>query len=129
MMPHHFRYSNLRHLLEYLDAHSYTPKAHYNLKIMSNTGVHPEHSYSIGPVEPSIFEMTVQGSSAVRDLSDRQGIRILQIAWSNNDSSIILDCSERSLFIKTASLSFTEICRHKLTEQGVSKIVVDLKPR
>ena len=128
-MPHPLDYSSLKQLLEYLDAHSYTPKAHYNLKVMSSTGHHPEYSYAIGPIEPSIFEMTVQGSSAVRDLSDRQGTRILQIAWSNNDSSIILDCSERSLFIKTASLSFTEICRHKLTGQGVSKIVVDLKPR
>lgn len=128
-MPPPFEYSNLKQLLEYLDMHSYTPKAHYNLKVMSSTGRHPEHSYAIGPVEPSIFEMTVQGSSAVRDLSDRQGTRILQIFWANNDSSVILDCSDRSLFIKTASLSFTEICRHKLTGQGVSKITVDLKPR
>ena len=128
MMPHHFGYSNLRHLLEYLDAHSYTPKAHYNLKIMSSTGLHPEHSYSIGPVEPSIFEMTVQGSLNIRAISESEGTYIKSIFWANNDSNISIDFDSRSIHITAKSLSFVEICRHKLSEQKVSKIMVDLKP-
>ena len=122
-------YCNLKPLLEYLNTHSYTSKAVYGLKIQSSTGIHPEYSFAIGPIEPSVFEMTVQGSSAIRNISERQGTLILQIVWRNLDSNVMIDCIERSIFIKTSSLSFAEICRHKLSHQGVSKILVDLKPR
>ena len=128
-MTQHLDYCNLKQLLEYLNTHSYTSKAEYGLKIQSSTGIHPEHSFAVGPIEPSVFEMTVQGSPAIRKISEREGTLIRQIVWRNLDSTVIIDCIERSIFIKTSSLSFAEICRHKLSHQGVSKILVDLKPR
>jgi hypothetical protein len=127
-MSNPLSYENVKVLLEYLDTHSYTPRAVYELKISSISGQQPEHIYSIGSVEPTIFKMKVQGLVNIRRVSERQGTSILRIGWSNRDSTIAIDMLERTLHIKTASLSFVEICRHKLTGQNVSKITVDLKP-
>lgn len=123
-----FTYGNIKHLLHYLDTHSYTPKATYDIKFISTSVSHPVVSYAIGPIEPCILEMTVQGSSTIRAISESEDTYLKSIFWANNDSTISINFDARSIHIATKSLSFVEICRHKLSDQKVSKIIVDLKP-
>jgi len=124
-----FTYNDLSHLLEYIDHHSYTTVPVYDLKISSTEGQHPEHIHSIGPVGHSIFKMDVQGSLSVHSLFLQRGTFIERIRWNNRNTAIAIYCRERAIHIKTDSIGFLEVCRHKLTGMGVSKITVDLKPR
>jgi hypothetical protein len=124
-----FSYDDISHLLEYLNRHSYTAIPIYDLKISSAEGHQPEHIHSIGPVGHSTFKMNVQGALSVRALFNQYGTTVERIRWNNHNTAIAIYCRERAVHIKTDSIHFLEVCRHKLTEKGVSKITVDLKPR
>jgi hypothetical protein len=99
-----FTYGNVKYLLHYLDTHSYTPKATYDVKFMSSYVKHPAISYAIGPIEPCILEMTVQGSLNIRAISESEGTYIKSIFWANNDSNISIDFDSRSIHITAKSL-------------------------
>ena len=118
-----FTFSELRHLLEYLDGHAATPQSIYHIKFWTS------FQDQVGGSGSYITKMKVQGSRSIQRISERQGIELDRITWRNRDSIITLNCGRRELLIETDALSFVEICRHKLTGQNVSKILVDLKPR
>jgi len=117
-----FSFSELRNLLEYLDGHAATPQSIYHIKFWSPY----QDNNSVGSY---LSKAKVQGSHSIRSISEHQDVQLERIIWKNYDSVVTLNCARRELLIETGALSFVEICRHKLTGQNVSKILVDLKPR
>jgi len=117
-----FTFSELRHLLEYLDGHAATPQSIYHIRFWAPY----QDNDSVGSY---LTKAKVQGSRSIQRISDRPGVKLERIIWRNFDSIVTLNCGRRELLIETDSLSFVEICRHKLTGQNVGKILVDLKPR
>ena len=125
MTTHPFTFSELRHLLEYLDGHAATPQSIYSIRFWTPVN----DSQAVDESAVQLIKIKVRGSQGIRHISDRPGVQMDRIIWRNRDSIVTLNCARRELLIETASLSFIEICRHKLIGQNVGKIMVDLKPR
>ena len=117
-----FTFSELRHLLEYLDGHAAIPQSIYHIRFWAPC----QDNDSVGSY---LTKTKTRGSRSIQRISDRPEVELDRIIWRNRDSIITLNCGRRELLIETDSLSFVEICRHKLTGQNVGKILVDLKPR
>lgn len=124
-MNNPFTFDELCYLLEYLDGHAATPQSTYSLQISGFI----RDNESIDINDTCISNITVRGLRSIQRISKRPGVLLEHISWSNLDSTVTFDCTNRELHIKTGSISFIEVCRHKLSRQSVSKIIVDLKPR
>ena len=79
-------------------------------------------------------------SFLAEDVEDIQGLmdvfsapreaHLKSIDWSNtNAEKVFIDIERSKVYLTTDSLSFTEMCRHRLQGTNVKKFLVDLKIR
>jgi hypothetical protein len=136
-----FQFHNLVQLLEYLASHSDQPAcaATFSVKMALEGGdqAHDAIVDQLRDISNVIaddlisvqFRCSVDGVEQVAQLFLNSPYRIQRIAWAGQGHRVTIDCKAREIEIATDSLSFVELCRHKMTAQGVRKMTVDLKIR
>lgn len=136
-----FQFHNIVHLLEYLAGHGDQPPANATFSVkMALEGeneLHEAISDQLRQVSDVVadfvssvqFRCDVEGVEQVAQLYLHTPYRIQRIMWSGQGNRVVIECKTRELEISTDSLSFVELCRHKMTAQGVRKMTVDLKIR
>lgn len=136
-----FKFQQIAPLLEYLAGHGDQPAAQalFTVKMsLEDTDEVPDAiadqlrqvSHVIADDIISVqFRCTVEGVEQVAQLFFNTPYRIQRISWGGQGHEVRIDCRTREVLVHTDSLVFLEVCRHKLTGQGVRKMTVDLKIR
>lgn len=136
-----FQFQQIVQLLEYLAGHSNEAATHALFSVkMTLEGEEDmpdaisdqlrQVSHVIADDIISVqFRCTVEGVEQVAHLFHDTPYRIQRISWGGQGHEVRIDCRSREVLIRTDSLIFLEICRHKMTGQGVRKMTVDLKIR
>ncbi len=142
MTVHPFEMRNLIHLVEYLADHSAERRAEFTVKLTLNSdtnydidnellqGITSVTPHVIEDVESLSMRCKVFGATGLGTLYQETPYTIEKISWKGESgNSIRIDCLTREVYLYTESVSFAEICRHKLTGEHVRKFIVDLKVR
>lgn len=138
-----FDMSNLVHLLEYLAQYSTAPPplAEFIVRLTLDSDTNYDNDNDIirninsvapdavGNVQAFSMRSKVVGVAGVASLFQETPYSIEKIHWKGGvtGEAVRIDCLTREITLSTDSLTFTEICRHKLTGQRVRKFIVDLK--
>jgi hypothetical protein len=146
-----FRIDNLLNLLEYLATHGEDSPAFttFSAKLTLETGnsyhdsltEHLDAPFSdneSAEIDTITFRCTVEGVQGVADLFYHKPYAVEKVYWRGGSGSsgsnggahgneVRIDCAAREIHISTSSISFIEICRHKMVGQNVRKITIDLK--
>jgi hypothetical protein len=139
-------FAQLRSLLEYLVSQSDDQHlTEFEVKIKtSDTNFLQAHAYAHPALQTAESMRCTVFCHSLRSLEDlfviseqEREYRIQSLYWrsdadsSSHDStsykSVRINLVSREVEIHTDSISFLEICRHRLTGQGIRKIAVDLK--
>jgi hypothetical protein len=142
-MPRHpFDFQNIVHLVEYLVEHS--PEVAHRVPFHVKLSIRPgdtgteilEQLYPLEQLCSAIhaepismsFRGTFTGLGALVNLFEATPYTIESITWKGgHGNEVTVDCIAREVHVATDSISFLEICRHKMTGQGVRKFTADLK--
>lgn len=134
-----FGFTNLIHLLEYLATHSAQPAAYaaFNVKLTLDADSDFHESLTDGltgplqqnhaEIETISFRCAVEGVAGVAALFQDTPYTVEKVEWRAHGNTVRVDCGAREVQIDTDSIAFVELCRHKMTGQGVRKFTVDLK--
>ncbi len=137
-MPRHqlFVFQNVIHLLEYLVNHGDhpPPDVAFNVKLSlrpDDTGdvLLEQMSLPLDAEPISIsFRCSVRGVGGVATLFESSPYTVESINWKGGyHKEVMIDCATREIYVRTDSISFLEVCRHTMTQQGVRKFTADLK--
>ena len=136
-----FQFHNIVHLLEYLAGHGDQHPANATFSVKMALDGENELQDAITDQLRQISDVVADFVSSVQFRCDVEGVqqvaqlylhtpyRIQRITWSGQGHKVAIECKTREVEIATDSLSFVELCRHKLTAQGVRKMTVDLNIR
>jgi hypothetical protein len=140
MTVHPFQLSNLVHLVEYLTDHSTQRRAEFTVKLTLNSDTNYDSDNDllqgitsftppvIDDVESISMRCKVVGATGLVALYQETPYTIEKISWKGEGgNSIRIDCLTREVYLYTESVSFAELCRHKLTGEHVRKFIVDLR--
>jgi hypothetical protein len=138
-MPHPFGFENLIHLLEYLAMHSAQPPAFatFSAKMALETDGdfhdsltdHLDGALNSDNAELTsiTFRCNVEGVAGIANLFHHTPYTVEKVEWRAHGNDVRIDCVNREVHIATDSISFVELCRHKMTGQRVRKFTVSLK--
>jgi hypothetical protein len=73
------------------------------------------------------FRCAVEGVAGVSNLFHHTPYTVEKVEWRSHGNDVRIDCVNREVQIATDSISFVELCRHKMTGQRVRKFTVSLK--
>ncbi len=130
-----FSYSDLRSLIEFLTYHSQNTTAPgftvslnlvpHDYTLSSLLFPAQQNPISIFKVATEIHVDTIKG---LEELFHYPGtVQVQTVIWKGMfNSRLTINCLERTVKIYTDSISFMELCRHKLMRKGVHQFTVEL---
>jgi len=134
-----FGFDNIVQLLEYLATHSAQSPAFaaFSAKMALDADEdyadsltrHIDNGFISDSAELSsiTFRCSVEGVAGVANLFQRTPYLVEKVEWRAHGNDVRIDCVNREVHITTDSISFIELCRHKMTGQRVRKFTVSLK--
>ena len=132
------QYDDVHHLLDYIIYHSWNPRMpefRVSLAIVSDPAAPAAYTIPVADVSyvphSCSTVITVEGLAALKDLFNYpSSLTIQTIDWVGvRNCSVHIDVPRRQVHLRTDSISFVELCRHKLSRSGVHRMSVDLSVR
>ena len=129
-------YRDIYQLLQYIHYNrNFENPRQFHIQIYSTDTILLSHmsNVNVANIKDNTILYTVEHVEDIQqymEIFNTRDNHIKTIEWGNhNQEEILIDVLKSKVYLKTDSLSFTEMCRHKLNGTAVKKFMIDLKIR